>query len=137
MTTANQNPAHPEGHLLLRTVAMPADTNPNGDIFGGWIMAQMDIAGGVMAKEIAQGRVVTIAVNAMKFIQPVKVGDVVACYGTLTHTGTTSLTIHLQTWVKPAWRAPEVGLFQVTEADFVYVAIDDHGVKRPLNLKAE
>lgn len=125
----------PKGHLLLRTVAMPADTNPNGDIFGGWIMAQMDISGGIMAKELAQGRVVTIAVNAMKFIRPVKVGDVVACYGTLVHTGTTSLTIQLQTWVKPAWRDPESGLFQVTEADFVYVAIDEQGKKRALNLK--
>lgn len=134
--TINEAPAsQPKGHLLLRTVAMPADTNPNGDIFGGWIMAQMDISGGIMAKELAQGRVVTIAVNAMKFIRPVKVGDVVACYGSLIHTGNTSLTIHLQTWVKPAWRAPDCGLFQVTEADFVYVAIDEYGNKRSLNLK--
>ena len=122
----------PKGHLLLRTVAMPADTNPNGDIFGGWIMAQMDISGGIMAKELAQGRVATIAVNAMKFIRPVKVGDVVACYGSLVHTGTTSLTIHLQTWVKPAWLDPASGLFQETEADFVYVAIDEQGKKRAL-----
>ncbi|HMT93235.1 acyl-CoA thioester hydrolase YciA [uncultured Thiothrix sp.] len=127
----------PKGHLLLRTVAMPADTNPNGDIFGGWIMAQMDISGGIMAKELAQGRVATIAVNAMKFIRPVKVGDVVACYGSLVHTGTTSLTIHLQTWVKPAWRDPESDLFQVTEADFVYVAIDEQGKKRALRKPAQ
>ncbi len=122
----------PDGNLLLRTLAMPADTNPNGDIFGGWIMAQMDIAGGIMAKEMAQGRVATIAVNSMKFIKPVKVGDVVCCYGKLVHTGTTSITLHLEVWVNPVWRKDRPERFQVTEADFTYVAIDDSGKKRPL-----
>ncbi len=124
----------PRGTLLLRTLAMPADTNPNGDIFGGWIMSQMDIAGGTLAKEIAHGRVVTIGVNAMKFIQPVKVGDVVCCYGEVVHLGNTSLTLHLAIWVKSLSRAnaEHAGFFQVTEADFTYVAIDEQGKKRPI-----
>ncbi|RDA32790.1 acyl-CoA thioesterase, partial [Escherichia coli] len=72
---------HPDGELLLRTLAMPADTNPNGDIFGGWIMSQMDIGGGIMAKELAKGRICTVSVEGMTFHSPVKVGDVVCCYG--------------------------------------------------------
>lgn len=122
----------PQGSMVLRTLAMPGDTNPNGDIFGGWIMAQMDIAGGILAKEVAHGRTATIAVNSMKFIRPVKVGDVVCCYGEVTRTGTTSVTLHLEVWVKPVLRADEEDRFLVTEADFTYVAIDDDGNKRPL-----
>lgn len=71
----------PQGTLLLRTLAMPADTNPNGDIFGGWLMAQMDMGGAILAKELAHGRVVTVAVDAITFLKPVAVGDVVCCYG--------------------------------------------------------
>lgn len=122
----------PQGSMVLRTLAMPGDTNPNGDIFGGWIMAQMDIAGGILAKEVAHGRTATIAVNSMKFIRPVKVGDVVCCYGEVTRTGTTSVTLHLEVWVKPVLRTDEEDRFLVTEADFTYVAIDDDGNKRPL-----
>lgn len=125
---------HPRGTMILRTLAMPADTNPNGDIFGGWIMSQMDIAGGIFAKEIAKGRVVTVAVNSMRFIRPVNVGDVVCCYGDVVKTGTTSITLHLQVWVKPLWHSSNTELrWQVTEADFTYVAIDEHGNKRPLS----
>lgn len=120
----------PEGQLLLRTLAMPADTNANGDIFGGWIMSQMDIAGGIMAKEIAQGRTVTIAVDAIKFIAPVKVGDVVCCYGHLVKVGNTSMKIALEVWVKPILRDDEDGHFLVTEASFTYVAVDKEGKKR-------
>ena len=136
-TSKNNKPTlsdTPQGSLLLRTLAMPADTNPNGDIFGGWIMSQMDIAGGTMAKEVAHGRVATIAVNTMKFIQPVKVGDVVCCYGEVVQRGNTSITLHLEVWVKPTIREDHAttAFFQVTEADFTYVAIDETGKKRPI-----
>ena len=120
----------PDGQLLLRTLAMPADTNANGDIFGGWIMSQMDIAGGIMAKELAQGRTVTVAVDAIKFIAPVKVGDVVCCYGHVVKIGNTSMKIALEIWVKPVLREGEDGHFMVTEASFTYVAIDNQGKKR-------
>ena len=127
--------AHPEGELLLRTSPMPSDTNANGDIFGGWIMSQMDIAGGMMAIEIAGGRAVTIAVDAMIFIKPVKVGDIVCCYGKLTRTGNTSVTIRLEVWVKPGLRGKrtekESSFFMVTEASYTYVAVDEDGRKRP------
>ncbi len=127
-TGMNSDTTKPHGHLLLRTLAMPGDTNPNGDIFGGWILSQMDIAGGILAKELAKGRVVTIGINAMKFMHPVHVGDTVGCYGKLLHTGTTSITLHLQVWVKTS----QGEHYQVTEADFTYVAIDADGKKRPL-----
>ena len=134
MTSPANN--QPRGELILRTMAMPADTNPNGDIFGGWIMSQMDIAGGILAKEVAAGRTVTVAVDGMKFLRPVKVGDVVCCYGGLLRIGTTSISLHLEVWVKPILReieAPETR-FKVTEADFTFVAIDDEGKKRPVPL---
>lgn len=115
-------------------MAMPADTNPNGDIFGGWILSQMDIAGGILGKEVSQGRVVTIAVNGMKFIKPVQVGDIVCCYGEVARIGTTSITLHLEVWVKPILRdsTERETRFKVTEAEFVFVAIDDDGNKRPV-----
>ncbi|MEK6249310.1 MAG: acyl-CoA thioesterase, partial [Planctomycetales bacterium] len=84
----------PVGDILLRTIAMPADTNANGDIFGGWIMSQMDISGAILASEIAAGRVVTVAVDGMSFHRPVKVGNVVCCYGKCVRIGTTSLTVN-------------------------------------------
>ena len=128
------NCTNPEGELLLRTSPMPSDTNANGDIFGGWIMSQMDIAGGMMAIEVGGGRVVTIGVDAMKFIKPVKVGDVVCCYGTVARIGNTSVTIRLEVWVKPGFRemaiAKEAAQFKVTEASFTYVAVDYEGRKR-------
>ena len=128
------NSTNPEGELLLRTSPMSSDTNANGDIFGGWIMSQMDIAGGMLAIEVGGGRVVTIGVDAMKFIKPVKVGDVVCCYGTVARTGSTSVTIRLEVWAKPGFR--EIGIakktvpFKVTEASFTYVAVDYEGRKR-------
>lgn len=98
--------AHPDGELLVRTSTMPHDTNWNGDIFGGWILSQMDIAGGMLAVEITGGRTVTVAVDAMKFIKPVNVGDVVCCYGKVEQIGNTSVTIRLEVWVKPClWGA--------------------------------
>ena len=111
---------------------MPADTNANGDIFGGWIMTQMDIAGSILAKEVAGGRTVTIAVDAMKFLKPVKVGDVVCFYGEILRIGNTSITLHLEVWVKPLPRdieSPETR-FKVTEANFTFVAVDSNGKKR-------
>ncbi len=115
---------------------MSSDTNANGDIFGGWIMSQMDIAGGMMAIEISRGRTVTIAVDAMKFIKPVKVGDVVCCYGTVTKIGNTSITIKLEVWVKQGFReinsSEEISFSKVTEASYTYVAVDQEGRKRPI-----
>lgn len=122
----------PEGDLLLRTLAMPADTNPNGDIFGGWIMSQMDIAGGILAKEIAGGRIVTVAVDGMEFHHPVQVGQVVCCYGQCVRIGNTSLTIDLEVWVRPVVSDGRDADYCVTEAVFTYVAIDDNGRPRPV-----
>jgi len=125
----------PKGTLVLRTLAMPADTNPHGDIFGGWIMSQMDIAGGILARESTCSRVVTVAVESITFIKPVHVGDVVCCYGEVVRIGTTSITINLEVWVKPALDKPidEIQKFQVTKAAFTYVAVDSNGKKQAIN----
>lgn len=124
----------PQGNLILRTLAMPADTNANGDIFGGWIMSQMDIAGGILAKEVANSRTVTVAVESIQFIRPVQVGDVVCCYGRVVQMGNTSVKINLEVWVKPILRENEdkTRRFKVTEAAFTYVAIDEKGNKQPI-----
>ena len=131
----NDNCSTPEGELALRTFAMPADTNANGNIFGGWIMSQMDIAGGIIAKEVSNGPTVTVAVESMKFIQPVKVGDIVSCYGSIVKIGNTSLTLKIQVWVKPILRETQSKCpsFEVTEANFTYVAIDKNGKKRTIS----
>lgn len=122
----------PKGEILLRTVAMPADTNANGDIFGGWIMSQMDIAGGIMAKDASRGRVVTVAVDSMKFFQPVSVGDTVCCYGEVTRIGNTSIAIALEVWVNRSYLQSPTNQDRqkVTEAVFTYVAISEDGKKR-------
>lgn len=117
------------GQLTIRTTAMPADTNPNGDIFGGWLMGQMDIAGGSTAIQRAQGRVATVAVDAMTFHKPVFVGDEVSCYTRVERVGNTSITIKVETWVR---RARTRELIKVTEGTFVYVAIDGNGRPRPI-----
>lgn len=122
----------PNGSVVLRTLAMPADTNANGDIFGGWIMSQMDIGGGILAKEIAGGRIVTVAVDGMTFHKPVKVGHVVCCYGECTRVGTTSMTIKLEVWVTPVMTGRGEDHYCVTEATFIYVAIDEDGRPRPI-----
>ncbi len=124
------NKSEPTGEMILRTLAMAKDTNINGDIFGGWIMSQMDIAGGIMAKEVSKGRVVTVAVDSMQFIKPVQVGDVVCCYGQVVKKGRTSITIKLEIWISSAYQNKEKSRYQVTEANFVYVAVDDTGIKR-------
>ncbi|MDP5238710.1 acyl-CoA thioester hydrolase YciA [Uliginosibacterium sp. 31-16] len=120
---------NPRGTLQLRTLAMPADTNPSGDIFGGWLMAQMDLGGAIMAKELSRGRVVTVAVDAMSFHLPVAVGDVVCCYGECVHVGRTSIKIKVEVWVKKVTSEPIGERYCVTEATFSYVAVD--ATKRP------
>ena len=132
MSTSQQEP---DGDLLLRTLAMPADTNANGDIFGGWIMSQMDIGGAILAKEIAAGRVVTVAVEGMTFHHPVQVGHVVCCYGKCVRIGTTSMTIELEVWVKPVLPETRNERYCVTEAVFTYVAIDEDGKPRKVHTK--
>ncbi|MCH7589911.1 acyl-CoA thioester hydrolase YciA [PVC group bacterium] len=124
----------PQGNLVLRTLAMPANTNANGDIFGGWIMSQMDIAGSILAKEITRSRIVTVAVDSMKFIKPVKVGDVVCCYGRIVRIGNTSITLNLEVWVRPVLGGVEnqCPRFKVTEASFTYVSISNDGKKRTI-----
>ena len=113
----------------VRTLAMPADTNPSGDIFGGWIMAQMDIAGGIVAGQRAQGRVATVAVNAMEFHQPVYVGDLASCYADVTRVGRSSITVRVETIVRRRRTGENV---KVTEGIFVYVALDADGNPRPV-----
>jgi acyl-CoA thioesterase YciA len=115
------------GELSLRTVAMPADTNPHGHIFGGWLMSLMDVAAGVAASSIAKGRVATAAVSNLAFLQPVHVGDVVCCYTSLTRTGRTSIAIHVEAWVLRRNQPPRM---KVTAAEFVMVAVDENGRPR-------
>ena len=119
----------PKGALTIRTLAMPADTNPAGDIFGGWVMSQMDIAGAIAAVERAKGRVVTVAVEAMTFIAPVKVGDILCVYTTIERVGTTSITVAVEAWARRNRLDDRV---KVTEGHFVYVALGDDGRKRPV-----
>ena len=128
----NQENSAPRGQLLLRTLAMQADTNANGDIFGGWIMSQLDLAGAILAKEISFGRVVTVSVSSITFKKPVKVGDVVCCYGECTKIGRTSMSVNLEVWVKPIKYDSVGDRFQVCEATFNYVAIDTDGRPRPI-----
>jgi acyl-CoA thioesterase YciA len=106
----------------VRTLAMPGDTNPSGDIFGGWILAQMDIAAGTVAFDRARGRVATIAVDAMTFHQPILVGDVVSCYAEVVRVGRSSITVQVEAWAKRARTPEEV---KVTEGRFTCVAIDE------------
>jgi acyl-CoA thioesterase YciA len=119
----------PHGELTIQTLAMPMNTNPNGDIFGGWIVSQMDLAAGVLAKKLAQGRVVTVAINSMSFLKPVHVGDIVSCYVQLLKRGNTSMTIAVEVWVQAAGGT---GLYRVTEGIFVFVSLDEQGNPRKL-----
>lgn len=121
--------ALPRGQLAIRQLAMPANLNAGGNIFGGWLLSQMDLAGGITAADRAKGRVATVAINAMEFHQPVYVGDVMSCYATVTKVGNTSLTVHVQAWAHR--REGEVlEEIKVTEGDFVFVALDEAGNKR-------
>ena len=114
---------------IIRTVPQPADMNGNGDIFGGWVLSQMDIAGGALAARTAKGRVATVAITAMTFVQPIKVGDMVSIYGEVSKVGRTSITISLETVVR---RRHEQVDIRVTHGTYVFVAIDEHGKPRPV-----
>ena len=119
----------PHGDLALQTVAMPKDTNPNGDIFGGWLMSQMDIAGMVTAAEVAGGRVATVAIDAMAFLTPVHVGAVVSCYCDVLEIGRSSIRIIVEVWINSQHDGEPI---KVTEGEFVFVAIDDNGRTRAI-----
>jgi len=121
--------AMPEGNPSLRTIAMPADANPDGDIFGGWIMSQMDISSGVFAAHVAKGRVVTVAVDAMTFHKPVYIGDDVSCYCSVAKRGNTSITVHVEAWVR---RHHSDTVAKVTQGMFTFVAVDANGKPKPL-----
>ena len=114
----------PCGDLSIRTLAMPADTNQNGDIFGGWLLSQMDIGGGIFASKVAKSRTVTVAIEAMNFRKPVFVGDVVSVHVNLVRIGKTSVTVRVEAWVM---RRKEMHSILVTDGNFTYVSIDDNG----------
>lgn len=122
----------PDGDLCIRTLAMPADTNANGDIFGGWLLSQMDVGGGVFASKIAKSRTVTVAIEAMNFRKAVYVGDLVSVYASLVRVGRTSITVHLEAWVL---RRKEKLSILVTDGNFTYVSIDEEG--RPQAIQRE
>jgi acyl-CoA thioesterase YciA len=126
---ASNIPSKPDGELVTRTVAMPKDTNPNGDIFGGWLMAQMDLCSGIIASKRAKTRVVTVAVDGMSFLQPVRVGDTVACYARVESVGRTSMKIPVEVWVQRYMQTEQT---LVTCAVFTYVAVDHMGRPVPV-----
>ncbi len=116
----------------LRTVAMPADTNAYGDIFGGWLLAQMDLAAGSYAIMRARGRVATVGIEAMSFHRPVYVGDQVSCFCRTQHVGKTSITVHVETWARRRLENLFGETVKVTEGSFTFVALNQDGSKRPL-----
>ncbi|WKY59088.1 acyl-CoA thioester hydrolase YciA [Vibrio sp. SNU_ST1] len=128
-----QSTLNPIGSLLLRTLAMPSDTNAAGQIFGGWIMSQLDLAGGILAKEISNGKIVTVSVSSIEFKQPVSVGDVVCVYGDCTKIGRSSMNIDLEVWVKPVLDHGIGDRYKVCGATFNYVAVGESGKPRPIN----
>ena len=123
-------PLEPHGELVIRTIAMPADTNCNGDIFGGWLVSQMDIGGAILARNLSHSRVTTVAIDAMAFLNPVNVGDIVSCHASLVKVGRTSMRIDVEAW---AQRVKGGELVRVTEGIFTYVAIDDAGRPWPVH----
>jgi len=124
-------PTQPTGQPVGRVIAMPADTNPEGDIFGGWLLAQMDLAGATPAFELARGRCVTIALDAMVFHSPVSVGDEVSLYAQVVKVGRTSIGVHVEAWKRPRDQGQSASV-RVTEGVFTYVAIDQDRKPRPL-----
>ncbi len=126
---SDAEPVEPRGILTSRTLAMPADANPSGDIFGGWIMSLMDVAAFLAATQKANGRVVTVSVSNINFLRPVSIGDAVCCYTEVKRVGRTSMTIQVQVWVLRQALGERV---QVTEAEFTFVAIDDAKRPRPI-----
>lgn len=125
----NEPVAGSQGEITLQTIAMPADSNANGDIFGGWLMAQMDLGASVLARGRARGRVATVAVDGMEFHKPVKVGDVLAIHSAMAREGRTSMQIAVEAWIT---RLPAGEHLRVTRAVFTFVAIDDAGKPREL-----
>lgn len=121
--------SEPKGEVVIRTIAMPADANANGDIFGGWLMSQMDLGGAILARGTAHCRVTTVAVDGMSFLRPVNVGDVVTCYAKLLGVGRTSMRIAVEAWVQ---RYADTTLMHVTEGTFTYVAIGEAGKPQPV-----
>jgi acyl-CoA thioesterase YciA len=121
----------PGGDRTIAVVAMPADTNPSGDIFGGWILSQMDIAGGVAASRLAEGRTATIGVKEMEFHKPVRVGDLVSCYTQIQKIGTSSITVKIEAWTTNYYHPGDPT--KVTEGVFTYVAIDENRKPRAVN----
>ncbi|MFV8818874.1 acyl-CoA thioesterase [Haliea sp. E17] len=129
MNDIDSNPV-PQGELALQTVAMPRDTNPSGDIFGGWLVSQMDLAGMVTASEVARGRVATVAIEGMAFLTPVHVGAVVTCYCDVLEIGRSSVRIVVEVWINSKHDGEPL---KVTEGEFVFVAIDQNGRTRAIN----
>ncbi|WP_045856169.1 acyl-CoA thioesterase [Teredinibacter purpureus] len=128
MANIDEDPT-PNGELTLQTLALPRDTNSNGDIFGGWLMSQMDLGGAIAAREVARGRVTTVAVGSMAFLRPVPVGATVSCYSEIIEVGRASVKTLVEVWVKQYDKREQQ---KVTEGEFVYVAIDDTGRTRPI-----
>ena len=124
MSAIDEEP-QPSGTLTLQTQSMPRDTNPQGDVFAGWLMSQMDLGGAILAQSIARGRVTTVAVGSMVFLRPVPVGSTVSCY----EVGRSSIKTMVEVWLTRVDTGEQV---KVTEGEFVYVAIDDRGRTRPL-----
>lgn len=122
-------PAEPQGELVIRTIAMPADTNSNGDIFGGWLLSQMDLGGAILARNLSHSRVATVAIDAMTFLHPVYVGDIVSCHAAHLKTGRTSMRIAVEAWAQRHKGGEHV---RVTRGTFTYVAIDDTGHPQPV-----
>jgi acyl-CoA thioesterase YciA len=127
----------PQREAELRTIAMPADTNAYGDIFGGWLLAQMDLAAGSYAIMRARGRVATVAIEAMSFHRPVYVGDQVSCFCRTQHVGKTSITVHVETWARRRLEHQFGETVKVTEGSFTFVALNQDGSKRPLPRNAK
>src|SRR6476646_7605345 len=119
----------PQGELVIRTIAMPADTNPSGDIFGGWIVSQMDLGSGILAANVAKTRVVTVASESMSFLHPVRIGDRVACYARVEKIGRTSMVIPVEVWVQRYMSGEEL---LVTKGVFTYVALGSDGKPTPV-----
>jgi len=122
----------PRGELVIQTIAMPMDTNPNGDIFGGWVTSQMDLGSGILAAKTAKTRVVTVAMEGMSFLQPVRVGDTVRCYARIERIGRTSMTIPVEVWVTRYMTGEEL---RVTHGVFTFVAVDEKG--KPIPVKRD
>jgi len=123
------SPTGPQGELVIRTIAMPANTNSNGDMFGGWMVSQMDLGGAIFARNVSRSRITTVAIDAMNFLYPVYVGDIVSCHATLVKVGRTSIRIEVEAWAQRAKGGEHV---RVTHGTFTYVAIDDAGRPQPV-----